>query len=1079
MKRRIAVLGGGAASLATAFELTRRAGHRDRFEITVYQMGHRLGGKGASGVNRARHDRIEEHGLHIFWGFYENAFRLMRETYAELGRAPSAPLATFEDAFMRQDLIVVPERDAAGTVSLWPLRMPRNERLPGDGLEDGLDPWDSVPRIFGKTLEIMGIGEVNDAGLAAKMRPLVERAMSGGARAFDALEAAVRSTTQALFESWIHTHRLARSLLPIAGGLAVARAMATSNNAVVESRAHSVLFIVRHVARAFDRLVDSGETDARLRVQIDLGLTLARGLLVDRLVVAPRDFHALDDESLREWLRRHGAREETIASPLLEALHSAIYSSGLEMAAGTAVHGLLRIAFTYKGSILWKMRAGMGETIFAPLYEVLRRRGVRFEFFHAVRRLDLSSDKQRIAAVQMEVQAETRSATYSPLIDVRGLPAWPSEPLWDELVDGADLRASGVDFESWWKDNPRGRAATLEYGRDFDEVVLGISLGALRDICPDLCADGENPRFGAMVENVRTTPTQSAQLWMSPSMAALGHDPNDPPVVIPFTQPMDTWADMSHLLARESWPAELAPGSCAYLTARLVDEEPVPPRGPCDYADRIRARVVTNTARWLKESAGVLWPGAGSTHDPNELRWHLLVDPDERDGEARLEAQWFAPVSNPSDRYVLSIPGTTKHRLRSHESGYDNLVLAGDWTRNSINGGCVESAVMSGMDAARTLDGGVRPAIGDWLATLEASRARPSVRPSASAERAPLPRSTPTRPPPAVSPQSSRDLPRYVVRDGELLAVPPVEIEVDVSMFALRADMTKLEALVDRLLNHQPEKATYRALAPLAVLYCARVDNHAVTDPLGFVPELDFGFWIPVLGGRTVEGRFVADRLVTLTPYLWVSNDVALNNGRSIFGFFKDLGTRMTFPDAHAPDRPFSVSAWVLPRMGRESPIEERPLLEVRKTGTSTSARRLADLGHVMGSIVGSVAGGGEGSLDALRAGLAMARAAPRGQRMVFLKQFPDALDARRACYQAVVECDIRFTSEPQAEVLEPRHEISLYEYDSHHVVSTLGLATERGRDRDHVTTSLAAGRARFRAAVESPSIIWERGPRQ
>ena len=85
-KRRIAILGGGMAALTTAYELTNCAGWEQRFDITVYQTGWRLGGKGASGVNRAQNDRIEEHGLHIFWGFYENAFRVMREVYGERRR---------------------------------------------------------------------------------------------------------------------------------------------------------------------------------------------------------------------------------------------------------------------------------------------------------------------------------------------------------------------------------------------------------------------------------------------------------------------------------------------------------------------------------------------------------------------------------------------------------------------------------------------------------------------------------------------------------------------------------------------------------------------------------------------------------------------------------------------------------------------------------------------------------------------------------------------------------------------------------------------------------------------------------
>ena len=58
-----------------------------------------LGGKGAS--TRGADGRILEHGLHVWLGYYDNAFRLVRECYDELDRRPhrsvrarSAPGAT-------------------------------------------------------------------------------------------------------------------------------------------------------------------------------------------------------------------------------------------------------------------------------------------------------------------------------------------------------------------------------------------------------------------------------------------------------------------------------------------------------------------------------------------------------------------------------------------------------------------------------------------------------------------------------------------------------------------------------------------------------------------------------------------------------------------------------------------------------------------------------------------------------------------------------------------------------------------------------------------------------------------------
>ena len=48
-RKKIAILGGGIAALSAAFELTELDPDRELFDITVYTIGWRLGGKGAVG----------------------------------------------------------------------------------------------------------------------------------------------------------------------------------------------------------------------------------------------------------------------------------------------------------------------------------------------------------------------------------------------------------------------------------------------------------------------------------------------------------------------------------------------------------------------------------------------------------------------------------------------------------------------------------------------------------------------------------------------------------------------------------------------------------------------------------------------------------------------------------------------------------------------------------------------------------------------------------------------------------------------------------------------------------------------
>ena len=131
-KRKIAILGGGVGALCAAWELTSSPDWQECYDITVHQLGWRLGGKGASGRNTALGQRIEEHSLHIWAGFYENAFRIMRECYAELGRPPGTPLATVDGAFKPHQLVTLEEeRDGAWTS--WNIETPLHPGVPGEG----------------------------------------------------------------------------------------------------------------------------------------------------------------------------------------------------------------------------------------------------------------------------------------------------------------------------------------------------------------------------------------------------------------------------------------------------------------------------------------------------------------------------------------------------------------------------------------------------------------------------------------------------------------------------------------------------------------------------------------------------------------------------------------------------------------------------------------------------------------------------------------------------------------------------------------------------------------------------------
>jgi uncharacterized protein with NAD-binding domain and iron-sulfur cluster len=674
--QKIAILGGGAGSLAAAFYLSAQPGWRERYEITVYQQGWRLGGKGASGRNAALAQRIEEHGLHIWFGFYANAFAMIRAVYEELGRPPGAPLASWDQAFRPQDTIALAEQ-VGSEWRPWHLLLPRRPGEPGTG-SDPVAPW----------------------RMALEMLTWLRRWHSE----LRALAPGVASARAAL-DAFDHLHALASALPadPRTHTFAVQDALMDALR-----RAERQLRITAAAA-----VIDDDDTRRRL-IGLSTGLTLVRGMLADG--VFTRGFDVINNEDLREWLRRHGGDPELCvdAAPT-RAMYAQLFAfedgdpDRPNLEAGVALRWMLRMSAAYRGALMYRMQAGMGDAVFAPLYEVLARRGVRFAFFHRVE--EITATGGAVDAVRMSVQAEIPGGDYRPLVPIKGLPCWPDLPDYSQLApaQAALLQEHAVDLESWWSDWPEvyrqafGRdlpQRVLQRGRDFDQVVLGLPVATLPLVAPALLA--ASPPLASTAAALRTVVTQACQIWLDRDTRALGWNylpGGQEPILTGFSQPDDTWAAMSQVLPAEDWPPATAPKSVHYFCGAMALSE-LPPRTDTGFPARAAAQAKANAVELLGERIGALWQEVGSG-----FPWQWLVDPLGADGPARMGRQYWRANVDPSERYVLSVAGSSASRLSSDGTGLKNLFLAGDWLRTGLDSGCVEAAVMGGMQASRAISG--------------------------------------------------------------------------------------------------------------------------------------------------------------------------------------------------------------------------------------------------------------------------------------------------------------------------------------------------------------------------------------
>jgi uncharacterized protein with NAD-binding domain and iron-sulfur cluster len=1039
---RVAILGGGCGGLAAAWELTASPALRRRFDVTVYEESWRLGGKGASGRagggdGEPGGRRIHEHGLHVWFGFYERSFRMLRAAYEEAGLAHGEDWWTVP--FQKCDAISLYEQRDDGTWLKQPIQLPRRGGADGGPL--------TRSRRLGIGLAVARTTRLLATGVRAELRASGARRGTSSGEIGDFAAADVAATLDHIadeidgMESSVTVGADARAPSATRGlGRFAAGPRRPISTPAVEQLIAELFEQVRRLGGQLRGAVNSDRV--RLwRGVLELVAASLAGIVNDGVLW--RGFDVLDVEDLREWLGRHGVEQETLMrSPVLRGLYDLTfaYRGGDKrhpsLAAGRGLQSLL-LMINYEGSFMWRMRAGMGDVVFSPLYLALRRRGVKFRFFSRVTGLRLMPGRPIINAIEL-----TRSATigagpdgYEPIERIGEWWCWPAAP----------YRAQLLDREP--------HAETLVRGADFDDVALAIPVGALSKICGEL-ADAD-PRFKTMLSRAETVRTKGLQLWLTKPIHELRAPSNvdglDPPTTA-FAEPFDTYCDMSHLLAAEDHDGDEGPKAVAYFCAVLPDG--------------VQAAAADDAVRhwaedYLERDIGAIWPGAVKD---GAFDWNVLFDPSGRVGRDRLRAQHISANVAWTDRYVTTPAGSVDARLHPGGSGFENLVLAGDWTRNGIDGGCVEAAVASGQQAAAAL--------------IDVS---------------------------ADAGAAGRHRPSYVEYGSLATAPGPLVCErARLYCFVLRTDRHRVQQLCDRVFA-QPTGGARRYVVPRLAPVILTVGTIAGLRSLhpghanrASASEPEAAIWVPTIAQHHDGRRYVEEHLAIFMPYLWVDDPIAFASGREVYGFAKAQGwmPRLGDPrggeDARLPEPPETLAVDVhgvldyspSTEMGRRRLITicrrglRRGSLADVQPDAPTEGDTLASLvGHVLVELGGSPEEPAPLSAGAMRSPTQAARArtttlaelmAEQIVRLAFLKQIRDAEHGGLAVVQQVVEA--RSSVLPGSlrwRRLRGSYELSVERLASHPLEAELGLA-------GHQAVRLAFA-AEFGFRMEAGVVQWPR----
>lgn len=294
---------------------------------------------------------------------------------------------------------------------------------------------------------------------------------------------------------------------------------------------------------------------------------------------------------------------------------------------------------------------------------------------------------------------------------------------------------------------------------------------------------------------------------------------------------------------------------------------------------------------------------------------------------------------------------------------------------------------------------------------------------------------------------SVTDAPRYVDR-WEFKASPQPFAAKNVTMygFAFAGDPDKMQRLCDRYLNEPFDgDVTFQAFGSYLLLTFTRIERliaqHGPYATCGTISETELAVWLAV----RPAGSRALPVLALFPSYLFVDNPLAVTQGRELYGFEKEVGRFNEFWVPRNQARQFSLQAQTVERFSLD-PCPHASWRELLSVSGEVAApalatwRQHAEAVHHLNQALAQHQAVTPNNVLGATAG-AVNFWPPHGTQ-VFLKQFPDATDGSRACYQALISADVAVSAFRGGGFLGGEYTLTVHPCDSHPLSRDLGLAT-------------------------------------
>jgi hypothetical protein len=269
---------------------------------------------------------------------------------------------------------------------------------------------------------------------------------------------------------------------------------------------------------------------------------------------------------------------------------------------------------------------------------------------------------------------------------------------------------------------------------------------------------------------------------------------------------------------------------------------------------------------------------------------------------------------------------------------------------------------------------------------------------------------------------------------------PYLQKDARLAAFFFNADPEQLTRLCDRTLNVS-EVFGYKYVPMTSSLMLVFTDMLVSSRDerdaqVGLIPETEVSFWILALAMQKTQSGYIPHHLAWFLPYLLVDEGNAIATGREVYGFNK-LAAQFEKPEKiQRPE--FSADVLGFKEFGADSIAQRGRLLELRASSSSdpTSSDDLESIKSAMADeLLGNMRTDLGGGLLEFAA-----RFINDHVPLVFLKQFRDAQNTHKACYQRLIEAPLKVETFYEGGSFPDPYTLSIASLASHPLAQNLGL---------------------------------------